>query len=237
MFWASLLAGAAVLLQWKIWVALLLYVIANWIVLSVGAGLFSAAESGSGKAGGAGCIFMFIVHPLLQGVLISFFIVFMLPVMLGSSSTTGLSDVASMVWPVTKAGIVATVAVAVLCFIPIIGSLIAGSVGLQTFIMGAIVFRLFFAAIEDEFQMPAGQPIYPSVWNCLGYLVISAILVWLLTMLGALLSSFLEASDHDGASTGTAVMVGSLLGILGGFLPLFMYIQYVVLAVRAAQNR
>ncbi len=237
MFWASLLAGAAVLLQWKIWAALVLYVAMNWLVLVSGAGLFSAAESGSGAAGAGGCVFMFVVRPLLQGILISFFIVFMLPVMVGGHDITSSSDVITMAWSVTKAGIVATVAVMVLCFIPIVGALIAESVGVQTFIMGAIIFRLFFATAEDEFHITQGQPIYPSFWSCLGYLGISALLVWLLTMLGALIYSSLERSEHDSASAGMAVVVGPLLGILGGFLPLFMYVQYVVIAIRAAQNQ
>jgi|SRR5271165_481931 len=233
MFWESLLAGTAVLLSWKIWVALFLYLFLNFVALALGGVFEAAAESGSGAGHLSGCFFMLVGRPLLQGVLMSFFVVFMLPVMLGSPDATRVSDVLALSWPITKAGAIATILVTLLCVLPVVGELVASSVGMQTFITGAVIFRLFFAAVEPELPVRANQSIYPSFWSCLGYLAISAVFVWLLRMLGALVGSCLESSEHDSASAGMAVVIGPVFGIIGGFVPLFMYVQYVKLAVRA----
>ncbi len=237
MFWASLSAGAAVLLSWKIWVSILIYLFVSFLPLALAAGLFSAVDSGSGAAGAGGCLFSVIGRPLLQGVFVSFFVIFTLPLMLGSTNATPLADVITMAWPITKAGLIASVAVTVLCFIPIVGDLIANSIGIQTFMMGVIVFRLFFGVVEEQLALPENAAIYPSLWGCLGYLAISGVVVWALTMLGALVGSFLEGSGHDSASAGFALVFGPLFGIVGGFLPLFMFVQYVELAIRASQNQ
>lgn len=236
MFWASLLAGAGVLLSWKIWVLILLYLFLSLVPLALSAGLFSKAESGSGAAGTGGCLFEIVGRPLIQGVFVSFFVIVALPLMLGAPNMTPLADVLPMAWPITKAGLVATIVVVGLCLIPVVGHLIASSAGAQTFLMGVIVFRLFFADAEQQMNLPEHASIYPSLWHCLGYLVISALLVWLLTILGALVGTLLEGTGHDSASSGMALVIGPLFGIAGGFLPLFMYVQYVKMAISALQS-
>lgn len=236
MFWNSLFAGMLVFLSWKIWVALLLYLLANMLVLATGGGLFAAAEKGSGAAGTAGCLFTMFVPPLMQGVLMSIFVLFMYPVMLGVGDASSLQEALPMLWPMIRVGVLAIIFVVAVCFIPVLGAFIAESPGIQTFIVGAIIFRLFLGAGLHELGVTTTQSPYPSLWACLGYVVISGVLVKILMLIGAAVAHSLEKSQHDAISALVTVTVAPVLGLFGGFLPFFMYVQYVKLGITAYRS-
>jgi hypothetical protein len=230
MFLQSLLGGWAVLASWKIWVAMCAYIYLSSRTLGLGRFGGGKAESGSAASPMGGAVLLMIVRLLLQGVLMSLFVAVMLPVMLGTPSVTPLSGLLASSWPITKAGVIATLAFAILCLTPAVGRVIASSICMQTFMMGAMFFRLFFPHIEHG-PLQGHHAIYPSLWYCLCYLVINAALAWILTLLGFLVGKKLARMGYD--PTGV-VILSPLFEILGGFTALFMYVQYVKLAVRAA---
>jgi len=230
MFLQSLFGGWTVLSSWKIWVAMSLYIYLSSRTLGLGRILKRETESESAASPMGGAFLLMIVRLLLQGVFMSMFVAVMLPVMLGTPNVTPWSGLLASSWQITKAGFIATLAFAILCLIPLVGRVIASSICMQTFMMGAIFFRLFSAQIEQG-SLKGNQSVYPSLWYCLCYLVINAALVWMLTLLGFLVGKRMARLGHDPTA---AVVMRPVFEILGGFTALFMYVQYVKLAVRAA---
>lgn len=225
MFWDSVLGGFGLLLSWKIWVGLALYMVANLVTLGIGGVLFS-----KDKTAAVGCLFNALVRPALGAVFISIFVVSLFPIMLGAKEAIGFQMIRTMLWPICVAGLIAFVVVMVLSFVPILGGLIGESVTLQTFIQGALVFRYFMAAVLanlPDSERPANTDIYPGFWETIGYLIIAAVFARVIIVLSAGITAKAAHTDWD-EQAGDFVAISSLvLSVMGGFLPLFMYVQHV----------
>jgi hypothetical protein len=231
-FWNSVLGGFGLLLSWKIWVGLALYMIANFITLGIGGALFSKR-----KTAAVGCVFTALVRPALGAVFISLFVVSLFPIMLGAKEAIGFQMIRTMLWPICVAGLIAFVSIMVLSFAPIIGALIGESVTLPTFIQGAIVFRFFMAALLSalpDAERPANPDIYPGFWETIGYLLIAAAFARLTVFLSALITARAAHADSEELAGDFVAVVGLIFGVVGGFLPLFMYVQHVHHALSAA---
>src|SRR6266849_5330499 len=244
MFWDSVLAGFGLLAHGKIWLGVFLLMAAQFGFLAATATIFGRGESGGRQA--AGCLFMVLAGLPFQGFIVSIFVGFYLPMMLGSDEIMSGAVVLSFLWPLAKAGFFATIALTFLCIIPVLGGLIAESPGIQTFILGAIIFRLAVgpAMAEASAKYSINSSVYPNIWSSIGYLIIAGVLVRAILFAGALLSTAIKNRFTSEAGQFSSALVETILtalapssGLLGGILPLFMYAQHVRLALAAAVGK
>jgi hypothetical protein len=229
MFWHSVVGGVGLLLSWRIWIGIIFYILANLITLGVGGALFAKE-----RTAGAGCFYVMLIRPALTAIFVSIFVVSLFPVMLGAEEAVSPSQILRFLWPISKAGLIAFVIVGLLVLLPIVGDFVGNSVTLQTFLLGVIVFR-FLCADFIEFVTKGNQPIshsvYPSLWEWLGYLVLVGVLARLALFSAALVATLADQRGWGGSAQTAGFVVGVVLGVVAGFLPLFMYAQHVRIAL------
>jgi len=229
MFQNSIIQGISALALWQVWVACLIYVLAELGFLSLLMGSAKDDSAPLGRKQGSGCLFYMLGGNLLHGVLMGLLVVFLLPIMLGGSSFMPLSTAGDLAFQAIKAGIVAVLAVTLLCFIPILGRFISKSQGLQAFIEGVIIFRLLSGKYDDDIVDAAASGIvYPGLLTSLFYLLISTLMVYAILLGFNLLAALMRSKKF---SRFVGEVVGPALGVLGGIIPLFMYSAFVSLAV------
>ena len=167
---------------------------------------------------------------VLEGILMAFTIAFLLPILLGGLSVTPISEVIPLWWPIVKAGAIAMLAVTVLSLIPIIGGLIAHSPAIETFVEGVIIFRFFseYSVNQMLIEANARGSVYPGFWACIGFIIITTVIVYLIIFGLALLSM-----PFEGTVIGEFFLIigGRVFCVLGGMIPLFMYSSYTRLAL------
>jgi len=224
-FWSSVLGGFRILGHWQVWVALIAYAILNWVWL-IGLGLLAGDDESGGRMA-FGCITHTIGGTIFQAVLISLMVFYLAPIMLGAAKAMPLKFFSEFAWPVAKAGIIATVAVLILSFIPLIGGFIANTPGLGEFIEGVIIFRIFSANFIESFlkKTEISTDIYPGFWYSTGYFIVALVIAYgglLLVASIKTLASRNSYGDDDGFMLALAPAIVRLLSLL----PLFMYAQY-----------
>lgn len=231
MFWSSVLGGLGILGHWQVWVALIAYAIINWIWL-IGLGLLAGGDESGGRMA-FGCITHMIGGTIFQAVLISVIVFYLAPIMLGADKAMPLKFYSEFAWPIAKAGLVATVAVLILSFIPLIGGFVANTPGLGEFIEGVIIFRIFSANFVEFFLKKAkiSTDIYPGFWYSIGYFIIALVIAYggLLLVTGIkTVASRNSYGDDDGFMLTLAPAIVRLLSLL----PLFMYAQYTAQTIQ-----
>lgn len=229
-FWTSIIEGLLILRHWQVWVAVILYVAVNFVFLMIVAIATIAKEDESSRRMAMGCLFRMIGGTVLHGLLMGLMVAFLLPILLGGPSTTPVSAIIALLWPIIKAGVIAVVAVTILTFIPLIGGFIANSPGIQAFLEGVIILRVLSGYAIDQILTEAHVQgiVYPGFWESIGFLVIAGVLVRVVTFGVALLSVPLKDTTGEELMTMT---VGPVLGVLGGIIPLFMYSSYIWLSI------
>jgi len=234
MFWGSIIEGLAILGHWEIWLATVIYMGINFAFLIVVTKTAGEDEFGEPRLGG--CLFYMIGAPLLHAMLMSLMIAFLLPILLGGSSVTSFSTVIGLIGPIIKSGIVAMVAVIIFSFIPLFGAFIAKSPGIQSFLIGVIIFRLLSDYAIDQVINEANMQgnVYPGFWSSLGFLIIAGVLVRLVMFLLVLISTPFEETMFGEL---IPTVIGPVFGLLGGIIPLFMYSSYVRLSIIELQFR
>lgn len=239
MFWKSVIAGFGVLQSPAIWVGIILYALATLsFFLTVGTlgKLIERHQTRGQMAPGIGCLFSLLgslLAPLFQGALMAVFTAFLMPVMLGGEGATPVSVVAEWLWPIIGAGLIAVVAVIALCFLPLVGHFVARSPGVQAFIEGVIILRLFWGTEIEKLSLRISPSVsvYPGFWASMGYLMIAGVLVHILQYFVAYVLSTSKDTVLRDYSELVIMTVAPTLGILGGVLPLFMYVQHVRLVL------
>lgn len=228
MFWKSVIEGLAVLKYWQVWIAVVLYIVITFIFLLIIAKITGEDEYGERMA--MGCLFHMIGSILLHGMLMGLMVAFLLPILLGGPGTTPVSVIVSLLWPIIRIGVFAIIVVTLLCLIPFVGGLIAHSPGIQAFLVGIITFRLLSTYAIDRVltEVNFQGTVYPGFWASIGFLIIAGILVWVVMFSLALLSIPLEYTTIGEL---IPVVIGPVLGVLGGIIPLFMYSSYVRLSI------
>jgi len=228
MFWESIIAGLAILGHWQVWVAAVLYMTINFAFLMIVAKMAREDESGGRMA--TGCLFHMIGGTVLHGILMGLMVAFLLPILLGGPSAAPISGIIALLWRIIKIGVITIVAVTILCIIPLIGRFIASSPGIQAFLEGVIIFRLLSGYAIDQILTKANVQgsVYPGFWASIGFLIIAGILVRVVMFSLALLSVPLKDTAVGGLML---IVIGSVLGVLGGIIPLFMYSSYVRLSI------
>lgn len=229
MFGESIIEGISALAHWQVWVAAFTYVFIEFGFLYLTFGSVRDEADPLGREKGSGCLFYMLGGNLLHGVLMGLTVVFLLPIMLGGSSFLPLSEAGELAFTAVKAGIVAVIAVTLLCFIPIAGRFVSGSQGLQAFIEGVIIFRILAGRYDDDILDAAESgSVYPGVLTSLFYLLISTALVYAILYGFNFLAMVLRS---DRLKKLVPEVIGPALGVLGGIIPLFMYSAFVMLAM------
>ena len=194
--------------------AVVLYLAVNFAFLMIFAKVYEKNE-------GAGCLFQTIGGTVLHGILMSLMIAFLIPILLGGTSATPISGIVAAILPIIIIGVVAIVIVAILSLFPFISH----SPGIQAFLEGVIIFRLMTKyGIEQLMANTNVQVTYPGIWASIGFLIIAGILVRLIMFGFSLISASLEYTTIGELMP---EVIGPVLGILGAFIPLFMYASYV----------
>ena len=228
MFWNSIVGGLKLFSNWQLWSTCIIYAAVMLIFFFIVSKITGDNEE-SGR-GMVGCFTFAIGGIALEGILMSLTVIFLFPILLGQQSITPISEVLNFLWPIVKAGLIATVVVTIITIMPLIGNLIAYSPGAQTFLMGLIIFTLFtrdmFNAILSKSNIQGS--IYPTTWEIIGFIIIATALTWLLIGILSLISlPFGETALGDMMS----VFGGQVLGVFGGIITLCMYTNFILLSL------
>lgn len=232
-FLMSIIEGLAVLGHWEVWASVVLYLAAVFVFMRIGATVMGADE----YSGRDISIFLFYIMgaSLFQGILMSLMIAFLLPILLGGPSATPISVIVVSLWPIIKIGVIASILVTISCFIPLIGGFIRSSPGIQVFLEGVVIFRLLseyaIGLILTEANVYGN--VYPGFWASIGFLIIAGVLVMVMMMGLPLLLRLLSISPYpyNPVAETLSIVAGSVIGVLGGILPIFMYSSYVQLSI------
>jgi len=234
MFWQSVLGGLAVLAHWQVWVALVVYTGLRFAWL-IGIGML-AGNCRSAARMAAGCLTHIIGGTVLQSLLLGALVLFLTPLMLGGDQAMPLAFFRAFAWPIVLACLIALVVSLVLLFIPIVGTLVTDRPGLNEFIQGTIIFRLFSGAFIERLLQAANLQVpnlYPGFWATVGYFVLATVLVHLCFFIFAAFGTTISRSKYS-QECGTTFFVGMAVMPLLGLLPLFMYGNHVALAIQKA---
>jgi len=228
MFWNSIVGGLKLFSNWQVWSACIIYAVVMFIFFLIISKITGENED-SGR-GMVGCFTFAIGGIVLEGILMSLIVIFLFPILLGQQSITPIPEVLNFLWPIVKAGLIATVVVTIITIMPLIGNLIAFSPGAQTFLMGLIIFTLFtrdmFNVILSESNIQ--ESIYPTIWGIIGFIIIATVLTWLLIGILSLISLiFGDAGLRDMMS----MFGGQVLGVFGGIITLCMYTNFILLSL------
>ena len=235
MFWQSVLGGFGVLAHWQVWVAIILYAVLSFAWL-IGIGLV-VGKSESGARMAAGCLTL-IGGMLFQTLLLGVLVLFLTPIMLGGEHTMPLGFFATFAWPIAKACFIALVVSGIFAMLPIIGD----APGLTTFIKGVIIFRLFSVdfiiyLLTMEYLRKGATlhvpNLYPGFWSSVGYLAITAGSVYICILIFAAFEIKISRNKYSDEGV-VSTLVGMALMPILGLLPLFMYANYVTLAIQTA---
>jgi len=233
-FWNSVVGGLGVLGHWQVWIAVLAYAGLQlaWIM---GIGML-VGESESGGRMAAGCLTHMIGGIIIQALMLGGVVLFLTPLMLGGTKAMPLGFFTTFAWPIAKACFLALLISFAVGFIPIIGRLISDTPGVDTFIQGVVIFRVFSAWFIERLLQRANLHIsnlYPGFWASVGYLLIALVLVYGCLLLFAAVGTTISRNRYSGEGTG-AFFAGMVIMPILGILPLFMYANHLTLAIQQA---
>jgi len=188
----------------------------------------TAAKASEGAAA-PGCLTQ-ILGILFQGFSMGFYVLLLLPLLLGISREIGLSSVESFILLASRAGILISLAVNLLAFIPFLGSQLAGSPGLEAFLVGAGIIRLTAPLLVEKSALGilGKRLLFPNLWESLGFILLAYLFSKTLMILVGLLRLPLQSG---GKPASLASLIGPSLAILGGLLAMFMYAAFLRLAM------
>lgn len=234
MFWQSVVGGLGVLTHWQVWVALVVYAGLQFVWL-IFIGMLMGNSQSEGRMA-AGCLTHMIGGPVLQALTLGGLVLFLTPLMLGGDHAMPLGFFAAFALPVFKACFIALLISLAIMLLPIVGRIVADTPGLDAFIQGIIIFRIFSAAFIQRVLEQANLQVanlYPGFWSSVGYFVVGTVLVYVCLFIFAALGTTIsrnQFSDQGGASFFVGMTVMQILGLL----PLFMYANHVTLAIQKA---
>ncbi len=179
---------------------------------------------------GPGCLIQ-ILGLLFQTILIALFVFLLLPIFLGQSQSISWQAVEPLGFVAIRASLLALIIVTLISFLPFLGRWMAGSPGLETFLLATLTFRFLSplyinALVGDSIPM---KSFFPGVWDSLGYLLMALVL----TRLTMVVVFYLKKPIGPYKSNQPGLW-GPLIDILAGILPFLMYAQGVALRVQAA---
>lgn len=176
---------------------------------------------------GPGCLTQ-ILDILIQTLLLALFILIFLPIFLERSSQLSWQEVEPLGFVAIRSSLLAMIAVTLLSFIPFVGRVLAGSPGLEAFLLATLTFRLM-SPLYLEAWVGADANLanfYPGLWDSLAYLLLALILTRLIMVAGFAL--------FKNASGPWKNWAGPLLDILAGLVVFLMYAQGTALRLQTA---
>lgn len=235
MFWRSIAVGVQMLFtHWEIWLSAVVYVIIFLGYLFLfGTALSKSANSD--RAQMTGCLTYMITGPAVQGILVSFMVTGLLPILCGSDDFLPFSFLIENWWPIAKAGLLTIIVTIILMFIPVVGEFISRTPGTVIFIQGIIVYKLLIHhVLRDVIKYPnLSVDIFPGFWTSIGFLILSIVFVYIFTLVSIYILLRSKVVDSDTINS-LSFITGNLVGVLPGLLSICIYCSYVNLKI--AQN-
>ena len=179
-------------------------------------------------AAGPGCLTQFL-GLFIQAFIIAAFILLLLPILLRVDSGVSLQAVEPLGFVAIRSGLLAMIFVTVVTFFPWIGTFLAASPGMESFLIATLAFR-FLSPLYLEALIGPGtqlQALYPSWGVSLIYLILALVFTRMLLIF------FTLVSRRTGSKDWVLQRIGPSVDILGGILPFFMYAHYTAQNVQA----
>ena len=244
MFLQSIFEGLKAIFDWHILVGMAgVSIISVGFIVAIGAMMASGSESNGGARTGAGCLLHALGGPVIQAIGVGFFILLLLPSLLGDGGFTPTEVVGSLSGSLVKISLLSLVGVLILCFIPGFGKLISDTPGVTTFMIGIFVMKplisRFYKAVTGQ-KIPSD--IFPGFFACVGYVIVGIVLCFALFMVLALVRDQVKRRSDPvghmmeqyggGGQSGSLQLIGMLVGPAIGLIPLLMYAKYVALKLQ-----
>jgi hypothetical protein len=159
-----------------------------------------------------------------------------LPLVLGGDLPLPLSTLVANSGTIALAGLLGMMAYLLSALLPFVGR----SHAVATFIGGVVVCRLLAGEALQTIAVETGQRlVYPDVWASIGFLAIAVVFSHVAVSLASLPWVPRVAASpryHDDEETDlppTAAVVLPAVGMVGGTLPVFMYIRYALIGLES----
>ncbi|MFN4299674.1 MAG: hypothetical protein ACK4EX_08105 [Thermaurantimonas sp.] len=228
MFWTSIVDGIGMFFShWEIWVGILIY---GTIFLTYFL-LFGFALSKGGDNRGvemAGCLIHLIAGPALQGILVSFLVTAIFPILCGGDDFISLSFLTENWWAITKAGLISICITLLLSSTPFVDSFIYSTPGTSIFVQGVIVFRMLANKVLFEVldKINPNADIFLGFWTLVGLLILSFVIHFIISSGLMLLLINLEIISSDPMESMDFV-IDNIIGVFPGILCLCIYCSFI----------
>jgi hypothetical protein len=223
MLWNSIITGFSLFAKWQIWLSVTFYTIFSlfyfWLLSKKGVNNDIKRKSN---------IKGFIIH----GILISLLVSYLLPVLLGSDNSIGISYLLNNIFKIILCGIIAALVIILLYKIPFIGPSIANAPGIQIFIEGVIIFRILTVTYINEMfrHTTLKNELYPDFWDGIFFLLVTIILRFIfISLISPLIKKILFKNSE--IQYFMLIIFAPIYNILSGLIPFFMYCSHVKLSI------
>lgn len=225
MFWKAVTAGTGVLSHWQVWVGTVLSV----LVMMGFQGLVAVGmrDKEIDEPTATGCLTMMLGGVLLQSVVNAIFFTMLIPIVLGGAVTLSVRIIFAHFKQIAIIGILGMAASILIGIIPIF----ARSQAVPGFVQGVLVCRLLAGAgVESVAEHQGTALLYPGLWHSIGFVIVAAIMGFLAIAVTSILLAVLGISADDAGPVLLSLMAS--LGLLSGYLSVFMYMRYAVLSMQ-----
>ena len=244
MFIQSVIEGIKAIFDWHILLGMAgVSIVSVGFITAIGAMMTAGSESTEGARTGAGCLLYALGGPVIQALSVGFFILLLLPALLGDGGFTPAEVVGALSGSLVKVTFLSLLVVLILCFIPGFGKLISDTPGVITFMIGIFIMKplisRFYKAVTDQ-KIPS--EVFPGFFACVGYVIVGIILCYALFVVLALVRDQMKRRSDPvghmmeqygvGGQSGNMQLVGLLVGPAIGLIPLLMYAKYVALKLQ-----
>jgi hypothetical protein len=234
MFWESIPQGYAVLLDYRIWIAVTIYGgLHSGSLLFIGRSLPTYGKPTFKQ----GCITSIVTY-LTNSFLVTLMIYFLTPALLGGHGFMEIASGGTMLTIIFKSLLFGTLGLLGLGFLPIAGEFISENAGAQFFALGIISLLLILGnrEIRDEiysFSSTLGDvklsrsdvsKITPGLFQLVGYLIIAGINIFLFAVPIALLEEKLKTD-------GVLLIGAPALEALAALVTIAMVTSYIRLGI------
>ena len=232
MFWSSVIQGLRFLISWEIWIAFVLYTLGTFSFLIYVQPLLSKLDPEHRRD----AVFSFTNFggPVFDVLMLSMIIASLTPLWLGFSGAFSPVILVLSYWKIVLfvAAVGLIVDILLLFMLRRFGQI---GDGLRYFLKCAAMFRIHSEETIKKFLNinALEHPIYPSLWESIGYFLIAAILVVVAWLSLSAIADWIEKrrSVQDGRIFMT--IVTPFMTIFSGFLPLLMYSQFARLSIQS----
>ncbi len=172
--------------------------------------LATSAQESVGAAA-PGCLVQ-LIGVLVQGLLMGFVVLFALPIFLGVDERFSWEGISSFILLATRAGILASIAITLLSFIPGLGRVLASSPALEALLVGGTVFRLTAPLFFERSALGAlgARLSFPGLGVSLAFLGVTFFLSKILLLA---LETGKQAAGRGAALRGMGPILDLLIGI------------------------